>query len=105
MPEGRRRARDCARLYGPVLGELEKRGATSDEERLTRAWLMGVLALDGLDPTLRAELTKQAIAFTGFGTDGQLHRDKIDANLRQHRACVLRRRTPSRVLPQTWLRD
>ncbi len=53
----------------------------SDEERLTRAWLMGVLAFDGLDPTLRAELTKQALAFTGFGTDGQLRRDKLDANL------------------------
>lgn len=68
-------------LYSAVLGELEKRGATSDEERLTRAWLMGVLAFDGLDPVLRAELTRQAIAFTGFGTDGQLHRDRLDANL------------------------
>ena len=53
----------------------------SDEDRLTRAWLMSVLAFDGLDPTLRAELTRQALAFTGFGTDGQLHRDKLDANL------------------------
>ena len=68
-------------LYGPVLGELEKHGSTSDEERLTRAWLMGVLAFDGLDPTLRAELTRQALSFTGFGTDGQLRRDKLDANL------------------------
>lgn len=68
-------------LYAAVLGELEKRGVTSDEERLTRAWLMGVLAFYGLDPPLRTELTKQAIAFTGFGTDGQLHRDKLDPNL------------------------
>jgi cytosol alanyl aminopeptidase len=30
---------------------------------------------------LRADLTRQAIAFTGFGTDGQLHPDKLDANL------------------------
>jgi alanyl aminopeptidase len=68
-------------LYAAVLGELEKRGATSDEERLTRAWLMGVLAFDGFDPSLRAELTRQAVAFTGFGMDGQLHRDKLDPNL------------------------
>jgi len=68
-------------LYGPVLGELDKHGTTSDEERLTRAWLTSVLAFDGGDPTLRAELTRQALSFTGFGTDGQLHRDKLDANL------------------------
>ncbi len=42
---------------------------------------MSVLAFDGLDPTLRAELTRQALSFTGFGTDGQLHSDKLDANL------------------------
>ncbi len=68
-------------LYGPMLGDLDKRSSMSDEDRLTRAWLMGVLAFDGRDPALRAELTRQAVAFTGFGTDGQLHRDKVDVNL------------------------
>ncbi|HTK97830.1 MAG TPA: M1 family aminopeptidase [Pseudomonadales bacterium] len=68
-------------LYGPLLGALDKRPSTSDEDRLTRAWLMNVLAFDARDPPLRAELTRQAMAFTGFGADGQLHRDKLDVNL------------------------
>ena len=68
-------------LYGPVLGELARRGITSDEDRLTQSSLINVLATDGRDPKLRSELTNDALAFVGFGTDGALHRDKLDVNL------------------------
>jgi hypothetical protein len=86
-------------LYGPVLGELEKHGSTSDEERLTRARLMGVLAFDGLDPTLRAERR----------TGACIHRFRnrrscaatTSTRIRRHR-CGLRRRMPIRVLRPTW---
>ena len=68
-------------LYGPVLAELRKRGVVSDEDRLTQMALVNVLAIDGRDTTLRAELTRGAIDYLGFGGDGQLHRDKLDVNL------------------------
>ncbi len=68
-------------VYAPILAGLDKHGSTSDEERLIRTSLISVLAFDGRDPTLRKDLTNQAIAFTGFGTDGQLHRDRLDVNL------------------------
>jgi alanyl aminopeptidase len=68
-------------LYSPVLSNLVKRGITSDEDRLTQSALTSLLALDARDPQLRAELTRSAQAFVGFGGDGQLHRDRLDVNL------------------------
>jgi alanyl aminopeptidase len=68
-------------LYAPVLGELARRGITSDEDRLTQTALINLLAIDGRDPKLRGELTASALEFVGFGTDGRLHRDKLDVNL------------------------
>ncbi len=74
----RARMRD---LYGPVLGELRRRGVTSDEDRLTQSALVAVLAIDARDPILRSELTRSALAFTGFDGDGALHRDALDGDL------------------------
>jgi alanyl aminopeptidase len=68
-------------LYGPVLADLAKRGITSDEDHLMEAALVNLLATDARDPKLRADMTARAIAYTGFGTDGQVHRDKLDINL------------------------
>jgi alanyl aminopeptidase len=68
-------------LYGPVLADLAKRGITSDEDHLMEVALVDLLAIDARDPKLRADMTAQAIAYTGFGTDGLLHRDKLDINL------------------------
>ena len=68
-------------LYGPVLADLAKRGITSDEDHLMEVALVDLLAIDARDPKLRADMTAQAIAYTGFGTDRLLHRDKLDINL------------------------
>ena len=68
-------------LYSAALGELGRRGATNDEDRLTQITLIGILANDARDPALRAELTRDALAYVGYGTDGELHPDKLDSNL------------------------
>ena len=74
----RARMRDA---YAPVLGELRRRVIASDEDKLTQIALIGILATDARDPTLRAELTRNALAFVGFGGDGALHPDKLDPNV------------------------
>jgi alanyl aminopeptidase len=68
-------------LYSGVLGELVRRGVMSDEDKLTQAALVGILANDARDPTLRAQLTRNARAFVGFGGDGAMHVDVLDPNL------------------------
>jgi alanyl aminopeptidase len=79
---GRSKSRARIRaLYGPVLADLRKRGVVSDEDRLTQTALVNVLAMDGRDTTLRAELTGGAIQFLGFGGDRQLHRAELEVNL------------------------
>ena len=68
-------------LYSAALGELGRRGVTNDEDRLTQITVIGILANDARDPTLRAELRRNALAYVGFGSDGDLHPDKLDSNL------------------------
>jgi alanyl aminopeptidase len=68
-------------LYSAVLGELGRRGVTNDEDRLTQITLIAILANDARDATLRAELTRDAVAYVGYGGDGELHPEKLDPNL------------------------
>jgi alanyl aminopeptidase len=68
-------------LYSVALGELIRRGTASDEDKLTQVALVGILADDARDPTLRAELSRNARAFIGVGGDGALHPDALDPNL------------------------
>ncbi len=76
LAASRTRMRD---LYGAVLARLRERGIESDEDRLTQASLISLLALDADDPEIRMELTRGATEY--FGADGQLQRDKLDVNI------------------------
>ncbi len=67
-------------------GKLEKIGfdAKADEDGEVinlRGPLVGHLAFTGQDATVRAKLVDMAKAYVGYGTDGQIHEDKVDSNL------------------------
>ncbi len=82
--DGAQRSKSRAKmraLYGTELRDLATRGIVSDEDRLTRAALTNLLAVDARDTRLRAELTRSALAFFGYGGDEQLHPDTVDVNL------------------------
>jgi cytosol alanyl aminopeptidase len=70
-------------LYAPVAGRLgwvAKKGE-SDETRTLRASVLSFLALTAQDRAVRAEAKKRALAYIGFGTDGEIHAEAVDPNL------------------------
>jgi alanyl aminopeptidase len=68
--------------YQPRLDEFEGKEDLSPDQQEFHSQLLSTLALDAKDPALRARLTEQAVAFTGFGGDQQLRAEAIDPNIR-----------------------
>ncbi|HEY6597879.1 MAG TPA: M1 family metallopeptidase [Pseudomonadales bacterium] len=65
-------------LYGSALARLRQAGIESDEDRLTQAALIDLLAIDAHDPEIRQELTRGATEY--LAGSGLVHRDKLDAD-------------------------
>ena len=86
LVDGGRRARLFeADLYRPLYAELgwqPKKGATETAERQSlRSGVVRLMTSFARDPAAREEATRRARAYVGFGGDGALHPDAVDANL------------------------
>lgn len=73
------------RLYQPLYRRLRwepRRGRAEDgETQLLRAKVISFLALTVEDPAVRREALRRGRAYVGFGGDGEIHADAVDANL------------------------
>ncbi|NOZ66078.1 MAG: M1 family metallopeptidase [Alphaproteobacteria bacterium] len=71
------------KLYGPKLSAIGFEAKADDNGEVTnlRRALVGHLAFVGKDKALRAKLTDMAKRYVGYGSDGQMHGDRVDSNL------------------------
>ena len=71
------------RLMGPQLARLGWTRRSGEPETAVglRSHVLGFLAEVGQHPGVRAEAKRRAAAYIGFGKDGAIHRDAVDANL------------------------
>ncbi len=70
-------------LYAPAARKLgwEAKKDEDDETRALRASVLGFLANTARDKAVRAEAKKRGLAYIGFGGDGAIHKEAVDANL------------------------
>jgi alanyl aminopeptidase len=71
------------RLFKPEGQKLGwQPGKTDDPDRIQlRGAVLGFLAFTARDPAVRAEARKRGLAYLGYGKDGAIHPEAVDANL------------------------
>ncbi|PCI33619.1 MAG: aminopeptidase [Alphaproteobacteria bacterium] len=71
-------------LYAGKLDAIGFEGKADDNGEVInlRRSLVGHLAFTGKDAAIRAKLVTMATGYVGFGTDGKIHPEKVDSNLK-----------------------
>ena len=60
---------------------FDPRNNDSEEDKKLRSSVITFIADTGKNKDVRAKLVEMANTYVGYGTDGQLHEDKVDTNL------------------------